>query len=322
MSKEEKTKREERRYTLGAIGRKTQEIFSNMNRTSTSTPAAKPEGKRRKAHSTFINVISPVAAASVDNVPSTHHAPDTEMDTTLAHTTASSSAAKRVMDWFRRKSAAKYMDNSSTVNVSSGGKLDASDVDARLREHVGAVDQNALTSRSPDDIMQEIRQVLQEMGCEMKKEGEFKVKCSRPKRKAAQAAEAGRKRASTTIATNGTSKESKRASVFQMLLRAPTASPGSSVSSRHQHQFSDTSASTSTTVDTLNRTFTPIYGDGGIDNGDEVRFSVEVCKMRNLKNLYIVDIRRVRGNIWGYKFLYHTLLERLDLKSKGYMNVE
>ncbi|OAD03999.1 hypothetical protein MUCCIDRAFT_24118, partial [Mucor lusitanicus CBS 277.49] len=53
----------------------------------------------------------------------------------------------------------------------------------------------------------------------------------------------------------------------------------------------------------------PIYGDAAIDNGDEIRFVVEMCRFKNLPGLYIVDIRRVRGNAWAYKFLYHKLID-------------
>ncbi|KAI9268380.1 kinase-like domain-containing protein [Helicostylum pulchrum] len=56
----------------------------------------------------------------------------------------------------------------------------------------------------------------------------------------------------------------------------------------------------------------PIYGDASIDNGDEVRFAVEVCRFKNLPGLYIVDIRRLRGNVWAYKFLYHKLIDFLN----------
>ncbi|KAF1798436.1 hypothetical protein FB192DRAFT_1288171 [Mucor lusitanicus] len=63
----------------------------------------------------------------------------------------------------------------------------------------------------------------------------------------------------------------------------------------------------------------PIYGDAAIDNGDEIRFVVEMCRFKNLPGLYIVDIRRVRGNAWAYKFLYHKLIDFLDLGKDNYM---
>ena len=59
------------------------------------------------------------------------------------------------------------------------------------------------------------------------------------------------------------------------------------------------------------------YGDPTVDPGDEVPFSVELCKIKNLPGLYIVDIRRMRGNVWSYKYLYHVILDTLDLSAKG-----
>ncbi|KAI8352088.1 hypothetical protein BD560DRAFT_409094 [Blakeslea trispora] len=63
----------------------------------------------------------------------------------------------------------------------------------------------------------------------------------------------------------------------------------------------------------------PIYGSAGVDNGEEVRFSVEICQIRNLPELYVVDIRRIKGNAWTYKFLYHKLTGLLNLEQEGYM---
>ncbi|KAI8605930.1 hypothetical protein EDD21DRAFT_289995, partial [Dissophora ornata] len=45
-----------------------------------------------------------------------------------------------------------------------------------------------------------------------------------------------------------------------------------------------------------------------IDSGDEIRFSIELCRIKNLHGLYSVDIRRMKGNLWTYKFLYHAVL--------------
>ncbi|OAQ31474.1 hypothetical protein K457DRAFT_60637, partial [Linnemannia elongata AG-77] len=52
----------------------------------------------------------------------------------------------------------------------------------------------------------------------------------------------------------------------------------------------------------------PLYGEEAIDSGEEIRFSIELCRMKNLRGLYSVDIRRVKGNRWAYKFLYHAIL--------------
>lgn len=66
-------------------------------------------------------------------------------------------------------------------------------------------------------------------------------------------------------------------------------------------------------------TMEPIYGDPSIDAGEEIRFGVEVCRFRNLPCLFIVDVRRLRGSVWAYKFLYHKLFDLLNLSKTGYI---
>jgi hypothetical protein len=63
----------------------------------------------------------------------------------------------------------------------------------------------------------------------------------------------------------------------------------------------------------------PIYGDISIDKGEEIRFTIEMCRFRNLPGLYIVNMKRVRGNAWTYKFLYHKLIDLLNVGNSGYI---
>ncbi|PPQ95908.1 hypothetical protein CVT26_016131 [Gymnopilus dilepis] len=53
----------------------------------------------------------------------------------------------------------------------------------------------------------------------------------------------------------------------------------------------------------------PAYGDPSQDAGDEVRFSVELTRIDRLNDTYSLDIRRLKGNLRSYKFLYDTLRE-------------
>ncbi|KAF8127640.1 hypothetical protein EV363DRAFT_1401008 [Boletus edulis] len=55
----------------------------------------------------------------------------------------------------------------------------------------------------------------------------------------------------------------------------------------------------------------PIYGDTAQDAGDEVRFSIELTQIDRLKDTYSLDIRRLKGNLRSYKFLYDTIRENL-----------
>ncbi|OAD07720.1 hypothetical protein MUCCIDRAFT_133632, partial [Mucor lusitanicus CBS 277.49] len=130
-----------------------------------------------------------------------------------------------------------------------------------LRLHRGAVDQDALTSKAPNEVLHEIKACLSHMGIDMKKCHDFKIKC---------------------LFFNSSSNSNSSNNVGPK-----------------------TAATTSTTH--------IIYGEQGIDNGEQVQFNVELSKIENLPGLYVVDIKRTRGNIWAFKFLYHTLLDLLDL---------
>ena len=56
-----------------------------------------------------------------------------------------------------------------------------------------------------------------------------------------------------------------------------------------------------------------MYGFHYEDTGDEVRFSVELTRLDRLKDMYSVDIRRMKGNLKSYKFLYDTIRESVVL---------
>lgn len=46
-----------------------------------------------------------------------------------------------------------------------------------------------------------------------------------------------------------------------------------------------------------------------VDNGDEVKFNVELCRIKNLPGLYLLNIKRLRGSVWSFKFIYQTVIE-------------
>ena len=58
-----------------------------------------------------------------------------------------------------------------------------------------------------------------------------------------------------------------------------------------------------------------IYGDPAADVGDEVRFYVELTRIDRLNETYSLDIRRLKGNLRSYKFLYDTVREYVPFPS-------
>jgi protein-serine/threonine kinase len=75
--------------------------------------------------------------------------------------------------------------------------------------------------------------------------------------------------------------------------------------------FSPTTPDTPNTQlsDSISPSVEPLYGDPSQDTGDEVRFSVELTKLDRLEDTYSLDIRRLKGHLRSYKFLYDTLRE-------------
>lgn len=53
----------------------------------------------------------------------------------------------------------------------------------------------------------------------------------------------------------------------------------------------------------------PIYGKRSEDKGGEVIFSVELTRMGGLPDMYHLDIRRLKGELKSYQFLYTKLRE-------------
>jgi protein-serine/threonine kinase len=58
------------------------------------------------------------------------------------------------------------------------------------------------------------------------------------------------------------------------------------------------------------------YGDMSEDAGDEVRFSVELTRIDRLNDMYSLDVRRLKGTLRSYKYLYDTLRQWVFLFSR------
>lgn len=82
------------------------------------------------------------------------------------------------------RSKSHGMPGGATPSLSSQATATAAgSEDSRLRVHMGVLDQSALSSKPPQDIMNEVIRVLMEMGMEVKRENEYRVRCTRVKRK-------------------------------------------------------------------------------------------------------------------------------------------
>lgn len=52
----------------------------------------------------------------------------------------------------------------------------------------------------------------------------------------------------------------------------------------------------------------PMYGHPDIDNGQEIAFTVEICRFENLSGLFSVDLQCLSENFSGYQFIGQKLL--------------
>ncbi|BEI88004.1 uncharacterized protein CcaverHIS019_0107220 [Cutaneotrichosporon cavernicola] len=203
--------------------------------------------------------------------------------------------------------------------------------DSKMRVHSGLVDQSVLTSRPPKEVMAEVIRVLHGMGMDAKQEADYRLRCTRVRRRKAgpttglSTGAAGLGTIALVQASNkngdGRSLPSSGSGGLSglkgMLLRR-----GSSYSSYSSHAlarsesdlFASTSPSTTPQLASpnLGPAPEPVYGEHAIDNGDEVKFVVELCRIKNLQGLYLLRIKRLRGSVWAFKFIYQTIVDRCE----------
>ncbi|KIK93594.1 hypothetical protein PAXRUDRAFT_828808 [Paxillus rubicundulus Ve08.2h10] len=283
---------------------------------------------------------------------------------------ASSTKARNVMQWFRRRSSVKpdadepgfgasrpgiefsspsskddpgrsaeqvRTPNPGDASFSfsrSGWKFTASapakDV---LRIHHGAVDQTTITTRPPPEVMKHVCKVLEGMGMDIKAESEYKYRCVRAKKKKSgstvfSSVGSGSGLAAFTIvgsaASNGVDKRglpvpshSSGGGMLKGLLMRRQSSQVSGMAPLQPSLSIDdenVASTSSPTEQSPSGAGEPVYGDTAQDAGDEVRFSVELTRIDRLKDTYSLDIRRLKGNLRSYKFLYDAIREKADLQ--------
>lgn len=180
---------------------------------------------------------------------------------------------------------------------------------AGMRVHEGAVDQAMVTSGSPLDALAHAEAVLGEMGITFQKESEFKFRCVRHKKRKAGTGSVGplgglSAGMAGSAASNGVDRRglplppppsfTGAGGMLRGLLRRSSAQPGM----------------TTPEVEPQSLLPEPIYGERTDDAQDEVRFFVELTRIDRLEDTYSIDVRRLKGNLRSYKFLYDTLRER------------
>ncbi|EFP94382.2 CAMK/CAMKL/KIN4 protein kinase [Puccinia graminis f. sp. tritici CRL 75-36-700-3] len=212
--------------------------------------------------------------------------------------------------------------------------------DNKLKLHHGAIDQNAISSKLPPVIMQQLKQILWEMGIDVVEESSMKLKATRRSKKKVVASlgmgvfEALQQQQQKLHQQDGSTGAFK--SIFNR--RPQTASStnqqigvlidqfghvttGPSVASTSGHGAGSAGGSLGSANGadyTSGAQPLPSYADDpSVDSGDDVRFTVEITRLRGLVGLYAVDIKRLKGSLWSFKYLYLQILERADLGQKA-----
>ncbi|CCL99801.1 uncharacterized protein FIBRA_01825 [Fibroporia radiculosa] len=217
-----------------------------------------------------------------------------------------------------------------------------------IRTHHGPLDQTMVTTGPPPEVMKHIRAVLEGMGVEISVEGEYKYRCVRPKRrKAGNGVGLGlRDTAGSGLAAFSIVGSAASNGVDKRGLPQPPQSHTSFGSTggmlrgllmrRQSSQVSNSSLNQGAASPTFEGdgsadaliaaavpdgagsdapvAFESVYGDSTHDLGDEIRFSVELTRIDRLDGTYSLDIRRLKGNLRSYKFVYDTLRQRADLQ--------
>lgn len=205
-------------------------------------------------------------------------------------------------------------------------------MEKRLGVHSGPVDQAALTTRNPEEVFVDIIRVLQKMGIAVRQsKGEFSIECLRPKRlNALERLFSSRRHddsrskwmrfGSGKTSSGAGHQQASRVSMSDVERNMNRLSMGPGMTQTGTGGGPGGMMSTSATAQSLDSysvaNVPPEYGGSASgDGGHEVRFTVELTRIVRLQGLYSVDIRRMKGNVWSYKYLYESLLERLDLGS-------
>ena len=147
-----------------------------------------------------------------------------------------------------------------------------SDAELMLGIHRGAIDQTTITTQPPSMVMKHVNKILQEMGVQIQEESVFHYRCIRASRRGVVLA------------------------VLDLDHGQDDHDVLAQSSSRPDHDASDSSSTSEV-----------LYGGPTEDIGDEVRFSVELTRLGGLNDTYSLDIRRLKGNLRSYKFIYDTI---------------
>ena len=186
------------------------------------------------------------------------------------------------------------------MTLSSSSDHGHSKPESTLGLHRGAIDQTTITTKPPSKVMKHVNTILQEMGVQIQEESAFHYRCIRPSR-----------RASDTSSMNLDHDQGVDVSPLIFYYSGVAGERGNlgnlsiqTLSQIQPHLEPEISPCQSIVEESST---TVLYGGPSEDMGDEVRFSVELTRLEGLNDTYSLDIRRLKGNLRSYKFIYDTI---------------
>jgi hypothetical protein len=174
----------------------------------------------------------------------------------------------------------------------------------RLRFHTGAIDQRALTNRNPIELLSDLIMMLRENGFYVRQSNSdsssFKLKIVRP-------AKAVEKSDPNVIRNPEIEKEPRVPGNF---MRNLASFPRGFVEKMKYRSKYGTGYNKG-----YNQSHPEEEGKGGGEG--EIKFYVEVQKIKNLEGLFVVEFKRRAGDVWEFKKVYQSLLPKMRLEFVG-----
>ncbi|KAF7317028.1 Non-specific serine/threonine protein kinase [Mycena chlorophos] len=196
---------------------------------------------------------------------------------------------------------------------------------SRFRRSINIVDTGTITTGQPPEVIRHVKAVLEGMGVEIQIESEYKFRCIRPKQRR-RAATCGFQRgwyfpsrAYLTSLTAGSQVDkrglplpaqnsfSSGGMLRGLLMRRQSSQVSSGPVGSTSMDGDDSLNNSGILTSEPGSLVDPLYGEASEDAGDEVRFSVELTRIDRITDMYSLDIRRLKGNLRSYKFLYEAL---------------
>ncbi|KAI9206378.1 uncharacterized protein BJ171DRAFT_29245 [Polychytrium aggregatum] len=223
--------------------------------------------------------------------------------------------------------------NSSEYHYDNGQKL-------RIRYHRGPIDQRAMTSKHPVQLLVEVTRVLEDLGMEVApSEGEAKIRVTRfanPRAAVAPVPAVPPKMSveASRTSQSGLTREKIIASGRTGKMAAVLASLPMSLVKRIKYMAqhgsnwnkgydgkSRPSISEEAFVQISPGPGAPDLIDPPLELLEDIRFHVEIQKIKNLDGLYVVEFKRMKGDIWAFKKLYQDLIPKIPFKSPGEFSI-